>query len=114
MKDFTNFWRSQNIDLDGFNMCDGSGLSRKNLVTTKQLVGILVKMKKSNLFPIYYESLPQEEGFMKVKSGSMSLVKGYTGYTGKFAFAILVNQYTNQLKMVEKVDAFLLNLKHCL
>jgi D-alanyl-D-alanine carboxypeptidase/D-alanyl-D-alanine-endopeptidase (penicillin-binding protein 4) len=106
----TNFWHSQNLDLGGFNMADGSGLSRKNLVTTKQLVGILLKMKKSEFFPIFFESLPQREGLMRAKSGTMSLIKGYTGYAGDIAFAILVNQCTNSKLMNEKIDLFLSNL----
>jgi D-alanyl-D-alanine carboxypeptidase/D-alanyl-D-alanine-endopeptidase (penicillin-binding protein 4) len=59
------FWGEQNIDLGGFNMADGSGLSRKNLVTAKQLVSILLQMKKSDLFPIFLESLPQQNEMIR-------------------------------------------------
>lgn len=110
IKAVTNFWNSQNIDLEGFNMVDGSGLSRKNLITTKQLVGMLLKIKKSNFFPVFFESLPQKEGSIRAKSGSMSLVKGYVGYAGNIAFAILVNQCLNPQMMNEKINIFLSNL----
>ena len=109
-KAVTNFWNSQNINLGGFNMADGSGLSRKNLVTTRQLVEILLKMKKSSSSPIFFESLPQKEGCMRAKSGYMSLVKGYTGYTGKIAFAILVNQCPNHQIMSETINSWLATL----
>lgn len=109
-KAVTNFWKSQNIDLNGFYMADGSGLSRKNLITTKQLVSILLKMKKSDFFPIFLESLPQREGDMRAKSGTMSFVKGYAGYTGDVAFALLFNQCLNHQKMNEEIGIVLADL----
>lgn len=107
IKAVTSFWKSQNIDLAGFSMADGSGLSRKNLITTKQLVEILLKMKKANPFPVFFESLPQREGSMRAKSGSMSQIKGYVGYTGNIAFAILVNHSTNSQITNEQINLFL-------
>src|SRR5581483_9682898 len=99
IKAVTNFWRSQNIDLSGFNMVDGSGLSRKNLITTTQFVEMLLKMKTSKAFPLFFESLPQDHPPVKAKSGSMSLVKGYVGYAGNIAFAVIVNQCSNRQTM---------------
>lgn len=110
LKAVTNFLESQGIDLEGFNMADGSGLSRKNLITTKQLVQILLKMKKSIFFPIFFESLPQKDDSTRAKSGTMSLVKGYAGYKDNIAFAILINQCSNQSMMNEKINNFLLYL----
>jgi len=110
IKAVTNYWKSQYIDLSGFNMADGSGLSRKNLVTTKQLVEILLKMKKSNVFPIFFESLPTSEVSMRAKSGAMSFINGYVGYVDKIAFAIIVNQCSNQQDMNDKINLFLLGL----
>ncbi len=109
-KAVTNFWRSQNIDLAGFHMADGSGLSRKNLITTKQLVSILLKMKKTDFFPLFFESLPLKDGVMRAKSGSMAFVKGYAGYTGNIAFAVLFNQYPNHQKMNEEIGEVLADL----
>lgn len=103
----TNFLDSQNINLNGFKMADGSGLSRKNLITTRQLVEILLKMKKSNFFPIFLESLPQEKDHIRAKSGSMSLIKGYVGYLDNIAFAILINQCPNHQVMQEKINYLL-------
>lgn len=105
----TEFWKAQGIDLEGFNMADGSGLSRKNMVTAKQLVAILLKMKKSKLFPLFLHSLPEKGAHVRAKSGSMSQVRGYTGYAGNIAFAVLVNQCLDP-KVGEKMDAFLLSL----
>lgn len=106
----TDFWNSQDMILSGFKMADGSGLSRKNLITTRQLVEILLKMKKSNFFPIFLESLPQEKDLIRAKSGSMSLVKGYVGYLDNIAFAILINQCPNHQIMQEKINHLLSEL----
>ncbi len=92
MRAVTDFWRSQKIDLAGFNMADGSGLSRKNLVTARQFVSMLQVMKKSKFFSDFISSLPKENEHIRTKDGSMSLVKGYVGYADDVAFAILVNQ----------------------
>lgn len=105
-----NYWNSQKVDLEGFNMVDGSGLSRKNLVTSKQLVSILLKMKKSEYFPAFFESLPQKNEQVKAKSGCMSLVRGYAGYAGDIAFAILVNGCNDSKKMNEKIELFISDL----
>jgi hypothetical protein len=82
IKAVTDFWRSKKIDLDGFNMADGSGLSRKNLVTAQQFVSILSQVKNTDVFSVFMQSLPQ----------GMSLVRGYVGYADDVVFALLVNQ----------------------
>lgn len=106
----TAFWKAHDIDLSGFNMADGSGLSRKNLITTRQLVEMLHVTKKSHSFPIFFESLPQQEASMRAKSGSMSFNKGFVGYTNNIAFAVLVNHCTNAQALHEKVKSLLLEI----
>ena len=112
IKAVTNFWLSQSVDLNGFNMVDGSGLSRKNLVTAKQFVEILLRMKASDCFPLFFQSLPQSQSSAntKAKSGSMSFIKGYVGYSGNAAFAMVVNQCPNRQLMNKKLDEFVSSL----
>lgn len=105
----TQFWKSRGIDLEGFQMVDGSGLSRKNLITAKQLVEILLWMKTSSFFSVFFDSLPSKKLLVSIrgKSGSMSLVRGYAGYADDIAFSILVNQCPDPKAMNERIDQFL-------
>ena len=54
-----DYWTSKGVDMQGFYMNDGSGLSRANAISAKQLVEILTYMKKSSkYFDTFYSSLP--------------------------------------------------------
>lgn len=106
----TEFWKMQEIDLEGFHMVDGSGHSRQNLTTTKQLVSMLLIMKSSKYFPIFLRSLPKNTAHVLAKSGNMKLIKGLVGYKDDIAFAILINQCPDRKKMQDKINFFLSNL----
>ena len=99
------FWKKK-VDLEGFNMADGSGLSRKNLVTAKQFVAILSETKKTDVFPVFLKSLPEEADRVQAKSGGMSLVRSYVGYADDVVFALLVNQCLDP-KLSKKMKSFL-------
>ncbi|HNA62952.1 MAG TPA: D-alanyl-D-alanine carboxypeptidase/D-alanyl-D-alanine-endopeptidase [Rhabdochlamydiaceae bacterium] len=103
------FWKSQNIDLEGFNMVDGSGLSRQNFMTARQLVGVLLKMKDSKPF---FDSLPLLNEKARAKSGSMSNIKCCVGYEDNVAFAILVNHHTDRQKATQIVNDYLSKLTY--
>ncbi len=106
IKAVTDFWRSKKIDLEGFNMADGSGLSRKNLMTAKQFVSILSQVKKTEVFPLFMQSLVQVADHVKAKDGFMSHVRGYVGYSDDVIFATLVNQCLDP-KMSKKMKEFI-------
>ena len=90
------FLQKNNIDLKGFYMTDGSGLSRFDGVTPRQLAEILlVFAKDSTHFEDFYETLAVAgktgtlksigkntilEGNLRAKSGTMSRIKSYAGY----------------------------------
>jgi D-alanyl-D-alanine carboxypeptidase/D-alanyl-D-alanine-endopeptidase (penicillin-binding protein 4) len=106
----TDFLASKNIDLQGLFIADGSGLSRKNILTAKQLVSLLVRMKSSPHFSLFLQSLPTKLQHIRVKTGSFSPVRCYAGYAGDIAFALLVNHITDWQKALEKTERFLSNL----
>ncbi len=107
----TDFWHAQKINLKGFYMADGSGLSRKNLLTAKQLVSILLFMKKGPYFSFFLDSLPKS-GDVQAKSGTMGLIKAYAGYRGDTAFAIFINQCPDGKLARKKIEEFVDSLQN--
>jgi D-alanyl-D-alanine carboxypeptidase/D-alanyl-D-alanine-endopeptidase (penicillin-binding protein 4) len=101
------FCREIGMDMEGFHMVDGSGLSRKNLVTAKQFVQLLCSVKKSPIFPSFFQSLPEKEKGIRGKTGGMSLVRGYVGYSDDIAFAILINHCSSFEAMHKKIESVL-------
>lgn len=109
------FWQARGVDMKGFFMEDGSGLSARNAISSKHFVSILYAIANDNtIYPAFYESLPKagETGTLKnmfkgtkavgklrAKSGSMTRVRSYTGFVtrpnGKqWCFSVVVNNYT--------------------
>lgn len=107
IKAVLDFWQMQGIDMEGFNMVDGSGLSRKNFITTKHLTAMLAKMKQSPHFSLFFDSLTQVKEGIYAKSGSMSFIKGCVGYKGDIAFAILTNYFIDRQQMQQTIDQLL-------
>lgn len=107
------FWHDKGIDIGGFNMYDGSGISRYNTITARQLVEILQYMSTTAYAEAFFNSLAVSgeggtlrhfgtnrtaRGRIHAKSGSMSRVLSYAGYLEtlsgqRLTFAIIVNNY---------------------
>lgn len=122
-----DFWKSKGIDVGGMNLHDGSGLSRFNTLTTKQLAAIMQYMSKGKNNAVFENSLAvagksgtlssfaqntAAEGNINGKSGYMTNVRSYAGFVTtksnkKAVFAIIVNNYNctayEMKKMLEKV-----------
>ncbi len=108
------YWQSRGVNMGGFRMRDGSGLTATGAVTASTLTGILQAMAKDAAFPPFYESIPvvgqsgtvrnlakgtPAAGNVRAKSGTLNGVKAYAGYatirTGEqVSFALLINRYT--------------------
>jgi len=91
------FWKQKGIDPDELNICDGSGLSPMNRVTTHAQVEILKYARQQNWFSSFLNSLPEYNG-MTMKSGTIRNVKAFSGYhrarSGReFIFSFVVNNY---------------------
>lgn len=130
----TDFWDKQGIDMDGLFMVDGSGLSRFNSMTAKQMVQILSYMKtQSNEGDAFFSSLPYVPNgtlyffkpinfpghSLRAKSGSMTRVRCYAGeltnrHHQKILFAIFMNNFScSQRKAIQLVENLLFSIsKH--
>ena len=114
-------WAEKGIDMTGFSMGDGCGLSRTNTVTARQLALILHAAAKGGDFETFRQSLPvagqsgtlkgfgggsAAEGRIRAKSGTMERIRNYAGYlearSGKrYAFALFVTNHTADLASVK-------------
>jgi D-alanyl-D-alanine carboxypeptidase/D-alanyl-D-alanine-endopeptidase (penicillin-binding protein 4) len=99
------------LDEQGINMVDGSGLSRKNFITSKQFATLLVRMKKSPHFSVFFKSLPEEIPGVFAKSGYMSHIRSLVGYKGDIAFAILINHGSDSKSMKKMIEEIIFKLK---
>ncbi len=106
-------FNTMGINPDFMVMADGSGLSRLNLVTPRQIVNLLSFMYKNEMFSEYYESLPiagvdgtlfdrmkrtSAENNVRAKPGYNENVSSLSGYlktvTGEpIVFSIMVNNF---------------------
>jgi len=108
-----NLFNDMGINSESMIMADGSGLSRLNLVTPRQIVNLLTYMYKHEEFEKYYESLPiagvdgtmidrmkrtVAENNVHAKPGFNEFVSSLSGYlkttSGEpMVFSIIVNNY---------------------
>jgi D-alanyl-D-alanine carboxypeptidase/D-alanyl-D-alanine-endopeptidase (penicillin-binding protein 4) len=116
------FWKTKGLDVDGMYLNDGSGLSRFNAFTSKQLVKILLYMKQSKNYEYFYNSLPiagksgtlktvgvgtAADGNIRAKSGYMTRVRSYAGYcktksNRNVGFTIMVNNFNCSPQVIKK------------
>lgn len=112
------YWTGQGVDLTGFDLRDGSGLSPRNTMTARQMVMILKKARAHRWGEVFRDSLPvagrlgtmsgfgsgsAAAGKVWAKSGGLTRVMTYVGYfTGKsgreYAFAVLTNNAVSSPK----------------
>jgi serine-type D-Ala-D-Ala carboxypeptidase/endopeptidase (penicillin-binding protein 4) len=125
------------VDVQGYNLHDGSGLSRHNLVAPSTFVRVLSAMAIAPTGQIYRDSLPVAgvsgslknrmkgtlaQGIVRAKTGSMSGVVSLSGYINPpqyspLVFSIILNQHdrsTSQMvKVIDEVTVVLARLKQC-
>ncbi|MGD1848554.1 MAG: D-alanyl-D-alanine carboxypeptidase/D-alanyl-D-alanine-endopeptidase, partial [Salibacteraceae bacterium] len=110
----TEFWQQKDIYTKGMYLNDGSGLSRFNAISARQLAGVMQQVYAGEQQEVFFASLPvagvsgslrglcsgtAAEGNLRAKSGYMTRVRSYTGVvTSKsgrpIAFAMVANNYT--------------------
>ncbi|HYM95402.1 MAG TPA: D-alanyl-D-alanine carboxypeptidase/D-alanyl-D-alanine-endopeptidase [Chitinophagaceae bacterium] len=111
-----DFWKQKGLDENEIHIVDGSGLSPQNRITTHAQVEVLKYAKSREWFPYFYDALPEYNN-MKMKSGTINGVKGFTGYQAskkgtEYIFSFLVNNYNGSPStLVEKMYKVLNVLK---
>ncbi|GAB3946968.1 D-alanyl-D-alanine carboxypeptidase/D-alanyl-D-alanine-endopeptidase [Spirosoma harenae] len=108
------YWKTKGVNLDGFRIKDGSGLSTVGALTANNMTGILSAVGREKVFPQFYETIPiigqtgtvrtlargtAAAGNIRAKSGSIEGVRAYAGYftasDGELmSFCVLVNKFT--------------------
>ena len=113
VKEIKNLIKDIGINPENIIIADGSGLSRLNLVTPRQFVDLLSYIYKSEIFRLFYDSLPiagvdgtlarrmhntKAENNIRAKTGYIEGVRSICGYAytadkEPIAFSIIVNNY---------------------
>ena len=111
------------IEPDTYSYADGSGLSRYNYISPRQIVKILKGMRKSEYWEIWNEIQPiagvdgtlkrrmkgtKAEGNVRAKTGTMSYVRGLSGYLTtsegeEIVFSFLVNGHLRNSRETELI-----------
>lgn len=125
------FLKQAGLDLSALNIVDGSGLSRRNQVSARNLVTLLGYMASHPQAKVFIESLPiagvdgtlrnrmvntPAQGKIRAKTGSLGRVSTLSGYLTteggeELVFAILMNNYNGSAAVARSVqDAILLRL----
>ncbi len=125
-----SFLMERKINTEGLRLRDGSGLSRKNLVTAEALALMLASCTRESWYPEYYASFPvagesgsvasmfrksKAKGNLRAKSGTLEGVRGYCGYATnagerKLAYVLIINNYTCSQSEITKEMEWLLSI----
>ena len=126
-----DYWKQKGIDMGGFFMYDGSGLSFNNSITPLQMSSILSVMAKDPSFAAFYNSLPvagvsgtvyklckgtAAEKNARVKSGTLNKVTCYSGYVNSrsgelFAFSMMANNFEgSSSSVISKLEKIIVKI----
>lgn len=108
-----SFLEGAGVDTEGLAIRDGSGLSRKDMVTPASIVGLLDHMDDHPERSAFWNSLPEGGGSgstlrsrlsgipVRAKTGSLAYVRALSGYVtapngNRLAFSVIANNYTTR------------------
>lgn len=118
IKAIQEHWANKGVDITGWYQEDGSGLSRANAVTAKQLTSVIALLNPE-LIPtlkLGLKDFAKSKGKIITKSGYMNRVRSFAGYITlsdgrEAAFTIIANNYNcSASQMRKKMEVFLLSL----
>src|SRR6185503_9066620 len=116
--------RALGVEADGFIAWDGSGLSRRDMITPETVVRVLSAMRKSPNFQVYYDAFPiagvdgtlrtrmrgtTAEANVRGKTGTLGQVRSLSGYVTTangqmLIFSILCNNYLVPTSYITRVQ----------
>lgn len=116
--------KEMGINPESMNIIDGSGLSRLNLVTARQIVTLLSYIYKSEYFIPFFNSLPiagvdgtlgermqnsRAKNRIRAKTGYLEGIRCLSGYAftadnEPVAFSIIVNNFNVPVKLAENIQ----------
>ncbi len=126
VKALTDFLESKGVNTAGLLLSDGCGLSRSDAITPKMMVDLLAMNTKQDYFKSFDNSLcpfgvsgdighyanvglgTLLENNARIKSGSISLVRSYSGYLkdrkGRtIVFSLIANNFDGSAGMIGKI-----------
>ena len=127
VKSILEYWNGK-IYTQGLSLTDGSGLSRTNKVSAKNLCSLLKYMYSSKNQEAFLSTLPItgksgtlesfckgqcSQGKIQAKSGTMKGIKSYAGYVStasgkKLVFALIVNNFScSNTAIMKKMEALM-------
>jgi serine-type D-Ala-D-Ala carboxypeptidase/endopeptidase (penicillin-binding protein 4) len=131
IKAVQDYWKQKGLDITGWFMYDGSGLSPNNGISASQISKALSLISRDSIFSSFYSTLPvagqtgtvyrlgkgtAAEGNVRVKSGTLSKVICYSGYAKSrsgelYSFSLLANNYncTNSV-IISRLEKILIRI----
>lgn len=126
------FLSKEKINTNGFNISDGSGLSRSNMISARMMTKLLSAVSRKNYFNAFYNSLgivgdSNDIGFYKnlgigtaleknahIKSGVIQGVRSYSGFikdrNGKtIIFSMIANNFDGSGARVSEIHREIMN-----
>ncbi len=111
VKAMREIFEAMGINIDNLSISDGSGLSRLDWVTPKQIVNLLSYMYKSNQFKAFYNSLPiaGRDGTLAERMKNTAAENNVRGKTGYLSGVTALSGYLNTMDDEPLVFSMIVN-----
>jgi len=119
IKTIKSFLDSAEISTEGFDLYDGSGLSRTNMITAKMMADLLAFMSRQKTFDSFFNSLVvfnlKDGKKAWVKTGLINGVRSHSGYVkdenGKLiTFSFIANNFPGRIAEINEIHTNLISM----